>query len=138
MGQGFASQFCRRRLTSTASVFGVEANSTSYSCHAVVPCGRGFDSASTRASSAPASATTKTGGPPVFTVADASAEDARVLAESKTLPQGTSAWQEYEVEFASTPKTEAVLVSLRRQNCDASPCPMFGRVWLDDFSLRKL
>lgn len=80
----------------------------------------------------------KTGGPPVFVVADASAEDARVLAESKPLPQGTTAWQEYEVEFASTPKTEAVLVSLRRQNCDANPCPMFGRVWLDDFSLRKL
>lgn len=80
----------------------------------------------------------KTGGPPVVVVADASAGDARVLAESKTLPQGTSAWQEYSVEFASTPKTEAVLVSLRRQNCDANPCPMFGRVWLDDFSLRKL
>jgi tetratricopeptide (TPR) repeat protein len=80
----------------------------------------------------------KTGGPPVVVVADASAEDERVLAESKTLPQGTAAWQEYEVEFASTPKTEAVLVGLRRQNCDANPCPMFGRVWLDDFSLRKL
>jgi len=61
-----------------------------------------------------------------------------VLAESKTLPQGTAAWQGYEAEFATTPKTEAVLVSLRRQNCDANPCPMFGRVWLDDFSLRKL
>jgi hypothetical protein len=80
----------------------------------------------------------KTGGPPVVVVEDASAEDARVLAESKTFPQGTAAWQEYEAEFASTPKTEAVLVSLRRQNCDANPCPMFGRVWLDDFSLRKL
>lgn len=80
----------------------------------------------------------KTGGPPVVVVADASAEDARVLAESKPLPQGTNAWQEYGVEFATTPKTEAVLVSLRRQNCDANPCPMFGRVWLDDFSLRKL
>lgn len=80
----------------------------------------------------------KTGGPPVVVVTDASAEDARVLAESKPLPQGTNAWQEYSVEFASTPKTEAVLVSLRRQNCDANPCPMFGRVWLDDFSLRKL
>lgn len=80
----------------------------------------------------------KTGGPPVAVVTDASAEDARTLAESKPLPQGTSAWHEYEAEFTTTPKTEAVLVSLRRQNCDANPCPMFGRVWLDDFSLRKL
>ena len=80
----------------------------------------------------------KTGGPPVIVVADAGAEDARSLAESKPLPQGTNAWQEYAVEFTTTQKTEAVLVSLRRQNCDANPCPMFGRVWLDDFSLRKL
>lgn len=80
----------------------------------------------------------KTGGLPVVVVTDASAEDARVLAESKTLPQGTSAWQEYSAEFNTTAKTEAVLVSLRRQNCDTNPCPMFGRVWLDDFSLRKL
>lgn len=80
----------------------------------------------------------KTGGPPVVVVSDASAEDARVFAESKALPQGTSAWQEYSVEFTTTQKTEAVLVSLQRQNCDANSCPMFGRVWLDDFSLRKL
>jgi hypothetical protein len=77
----------------------------------------------------------KTGGPPLIVIADASAPDARVLAESKTLPRGTSGWQEYEVEFAAAPKTEAVLVSLRRRNCETNPCPMFGRVWLDDFSL---
>ena len=80
----------------------------------------------------------KTGGPPQVFVADASGSDARVLAQSSALPQGTNAWQEYEVEFAAPSKAEAVLVSVRRQNCDASPCPMFGRVWLDDFSLRKL
>ena len=80
----------------------------------------------------------KTGGPPVVVVSDASADDARVLAQSKPLPQGTTGWQEYEVELTAAPKTEAVLVGLRRENCDANPCPMFGRVWLDDFSLRKL
>jgi hypothetical protein len=80
----------------------------------------------------------KTGGPPQVVVSDASGSDARVLAQTPALPQGTNAWQEYEVEFAAPSKTEAVLVSVRRQNCDASPCPMFGRVWLDDFSLKKL
>jgi hypothetical protein len=79
----------------------------------------------------------KTGGPPFVVVSDARGSDARVLGQSKTLPQGTNNWQEYEVEFTSTSKTEAVLVSLQRQNCDTSPCPMFGRVWLDDFSLIK-
>ena len=80
----------------------------------------------------------KTGGPPLVSVEDASAADARVIAQSPALPQGTSGWQEYAAEFNAPSKTEAVLVSLRRQNCEASPCPMFGRVWLDDFSLRKL
>ena len=80
----------------------------------------------------------KTGGPPVVVVSDASGPDARVLAQTPALPQGTNAWQEYEVEFAAPLKTEAVLVSVRRQSCETSPCPMFGRVWLDDFSLRKL
>jgi Flp pilus assembly protein TadD len=80
----------------------------------------------------------KTGGPPQVVVSDASGSDARVLAQTPALPQGTNAWQEYEAEFAAPLKTEAVLVSVRRQNCETSPCPMFGRVWLDDFSLRKL
>jgi tetratricopeptide (TPR) repeat protein len=79
----------------------------------------------------------KTGGPPFVVVSDASGPDARVLAQSKTLPQGTNGWQEYEVEFVSPAKTEAVLVSLQRQPCETSPCPMFGRVWLDDFSLER-
>lgn len=79
----------------------------------------------------------KTGGPPFVVVSDASGADARVLAQSKTLPQGTNSWQEYEVEFVAPSKTEAVLVSLQRQPCETSPCPMFGRVWLDDFSLIK-
>lgn len=80
----------------------------------------------------------KAGALPLVFVADESADDERVLAESRTLPQGTSPWQQYEVEFAAGAKTEAVLVGVRRQGCESSPCPMFGRVWLDDFSLRKL
>jgi hypothetical protein len=79
-----------------------------------------------------------TGGPPVVFVADAGGEDARVLAESKPLPQGTTGWQEYGAEFSVPAKTEAVLVGLRRQTCEANNCPMFGRVWLDDFSLKRL
>lgn len=80
----------------------------------------------------------KTGGPPLLVVADAGDAGERVLAQSEVLPQGTNAWREYSFEFAAGAKTEAVLVSLRRQDCDRNPCPMFGRVWLDDFSLRKL
>jgi hypothetical protein len=79
-----------------------------------------------------------TAGLPVLDIADASSKESRVLAESKAFPQDAPAWQEFEVEFSTSDSTEAVIISLRRQNCDTNPCPVFGRVWLDDFSLRKL
>lgn len=78
-----------------------------------------------------------TGGLPVLLVADASQREARTLAQSKAFPQGTSGWGEYTVEFTTTDTMEAVLISLQRQACSTSPCPMFGRVWLDDFELKK-
>lgn len=78
-----------------------------------------------------------TGGPPVLDVIDASDDVARVLGQSKVFPQNTKEWQEYEVVFTTSATAEAVLLSLQRQSCPASPCPIFGRMWLDDFSLRK-
>ncbi|MBA3710866.1 MAG: tetratricopeptide repeat protein [Pyrinomonadaceae bacterium] len=77
-----------------------------------------------------------TGGPPVIAVLDANA-NGLVLAESTPLPQGTSDWMEYEMMFNTSDTTSAVLITLQRQGCSSGPCPVFGRVWLDDFSLRK-
>ena len=78
-----------------------------------------------------------TGGLPVITVTDAS-RDGRVLAQSSPLPPGTSGWQDYSVEFASSDATSAVYIILQRQHCPDPPCPIFGSLWLDDFSLQKL
>ncbi|MDX6289252.1 MAG: hypothetical protein QOH42_1051, partial [Blastocatellia bacterium] len=36
------------------------------------------------------------------------------------------------------PTATAVYVALERQPCDKSPCPIFGRLWLDNFSLQKV
>jgi len=77
-----------------------------------------------------------TGGLPVIVVSDGNGQQ-RTLVESKPFPQGSSDWQEYRVEFETPAQTEAVVITLQRQDCPV-PCPMFGRVWLDDFSLRKL
>lgn len=79
-----------------------------------------------------------TGGPPVLSVTDAGDDGARPLGQSKPFPEAAKEWQEYEMAFTTTGTTEAVLLSVRRQACQAgSSCPIFGRVWLDDFSLRK-
>jgi Tfp pilus assembly protein PilF len=76
-----------------------------------------------------------TGGPPLVTLIDASSSDRRVLAQSPSLQQGTSVWQDYIVEFTTPPATEAVTINIIRVTCPGSVCPIFGRVWLDDFSL---
>lgn len=75
------------------------------------------------------------GGLPLISVTDANSD--RTLALSKPFAEGTSDWQLYEVEFETAAATAAVEISLRRQSCADNPCPMFGRVWLDDFVLRK-
>lgn len=77
-------------------------------------------------------------GLPVVAITDASSVEGRLLAQSQPLPQGTSHWQNYAVEFATSAGSGAVLISVQRQNCTASPCPIVGRVWLDDFSLQRL
>ena len=79
-----------------------------------------------------------TGGPPVLVVTDASDDEARVLVQSKPLPQAANEWQEYEAVFTTSAATEAVLISVQRQSCRTNPCPIFGRVWLDDFTLSRL
>lgn len=79
-----------------------------------------------------------TGGLPYFAVGNVKDGGRTLLGRSKDLPQGTSDWREYEVEFQSPADAEAVMVFLRRQDCNATPCPAFGRVWLDKFTIEKM
>lgn len=80
-----------------------------------------------------------TGGLPVLTVSDAtSSGGGRSLAESSPLPQGSNGWQDQPIEFTTGDETSAVLLSLVRQSCGSGPCPIFGRLWLDQFSIEKL
>jgi tetratricopeptide (TPR) repeat protein len=77
-----------------------------------------------------------TGGPPRIVLTDAT--DEQILATSETFPQSTASWQQLSVEFTTPPAAEAIVVSLKRQNCASAPCPIFGTIWLDEFSLQKL
>jgi hypothetical protein len=42
------------------------------------------------------------------------------------------------VEFTVPEKAEAVTIRLARDKCSSSPCPIFGVMWLDEFTLQKL
>ena len=76
-----------------------------------------------------------TGGPPVLTVVDATND--QVLAKSENFPSGTTAWGKLHVEFTALPTSQAATIRLQRSNCDSSPCPIFGTLWLDEFFIEQ-
>lgn len=79
-----------------------------------------------------------TGGLPLVVVTDAGGEGKR-LGQSAPLPgRYTKDWQVSSFEFSTGPATTAVFVSLQRENCSTSPCPIFGSVSLDSFSVVQL
>ena len=75
------------------------------------------------------------GGLPLVIVTDAG--DSKVLGQSDKFPT-TDGWHEYTIDFDSGPSTSAVQIALQRQACSKSPCPIFGRLWLDNFLLQRL
>lgn len=77
-----------------------------------------------------------TGGPPYVGVFSAGKTGVEV-ASSAELPQGTTGWRDYSVDF-TVPDAGAVRVELRRRPCASSPCPAFGGVWLDSFRMERL
>jgi tetratricopeptide (TPR) repeat protein len=78
------------------------------------------------------------GGLPLVAVSDATSSNALVLGQSTALPRGSNAWRDYAFEFTTSAATEAVIINVRREACSTAPCPIFGRLWLDDFVLKKL
>jgi tetratricopeptide (TPR) repeat protein len=68
--------------------------------------------------------------------ADATTPDAP-LASSAPVPAGTNDWQQASFEFTTAPKTEAVLVRIIRVGCPEGSCPIYGKIWYDDFDLQR-
>ena len=77
------------------------------------------------------------GGRPLLIATDAAGEQKR-LGQSAPLAQGSSDWQSFSFEFTTAATTNAVLISLQRENCTSSPCPIFGSISLDSFSVQQL
>ncbi len=64
------------------------------------------------------------------------ADQARVLAASAPLATRSSDWQAVALEFTTGAQTEAIIVRLVRPPCAEALCPLFGKVWYDDFNLQ--
>jgi hypothetical protein len=71
---------------------------------------------------------------------DVTAEPAHLLVASAPLATttGASDWQEVALEFTTGAQTEAINVRLNRPPCLQPLCPLFGKVWYDDFNLQRL
>ena len=74
------------------------------------------------------------GGLPVVLVIDGNSGE--VLGKASEISQ-ISAWREYTIDFTTHAATTALQFSLQRNPCTSAPCPIYGRLWLDDFSLQK-
>jgi tetratricopeptide (TPR) repeat protein len=76
-----------------------------------------------------------TGGPPVILVIDA--VNNQILRRSENLPTATTPWRTLTLNFNTTGTSQAVIIRLQRNNCDSSPCPIFGTLWLDEFHIEQ-
>lgn len=79
-----------------------------------------------------------TGGLPLVVVTDLSSSEPRELCRGEQLPAGTSGWQDHELSFVTPEGTKAIAISLRRQRCLKSLCPIFGELWLDNLSMERM
>ena len=78
-----------------------------------------------------------TGARPLVSVTDAG-ENGPELAKSTPLDKGTSAWRPFTIEFTTGAATNAVTVAVTREACPSAPCPIFGSISLDSFSLEQV
>lgn len=60
-----------------------------------------------------------------------------LIGATAPVAQGTQDWQPVSCEFTTGPKTEAVLVRLVRAQCTEGVCPIYGKIWYDDFNLER-
>lgn len=71
-------------------------------------------------------------------IVEAGAGAGRVLATTEPLANGTSDWQAVTLDFDAPAQSEAITVRLSREPCPAQACPLFGKIWYDDFDLQRI
>jgi tetratricopeptide (TPR) repeat protein len=75
------------------------------------------------------------GGLPNVRVLDAAGD--KILGETGGLSGSNGSWRVYVIDFTSGDSTTAIQIVVQREPCNSSPCPIFGKLWLDSFALRK-
>ena len=73
---------------------------------------------------------------PIVTLTDAS-DPKIVFAQSAALRPQSNGWSVSTIDFITGKETQAIVIELARQSCPDNPCPAFGVVWLDSFSMER-
>ena len=63
--------------------------------------------------------------------------DGASLGATPAVPVGTRDWQPAAIEFTTGPRTQSILVRLNRAGCADGVCPIYGKIWYDDFDLQR-
>lgn len=77
----------------------------------------------------------KSAGNPLIEIVNAN--DDKLVKTSDSFPEGSNDWREIKLEFVAPPNAEGVTVRVARGFC-GTQCPLFGSIWLDDFSINRL
>jgi len=72
---------------------------------------------------------------PIVTIRDASDPKGLMLAQSPPLLPDKNGWRSFALDLTTNAMTQAIMVSVARQNCTNDPCPAFGSLWLDSFEI---
>lgn len=73
----------------------------------------------------------------VVEVIDADA-GANKLASTTAVPPGTNDWSPVTLEFTTPETTNIITVRITNAPCPSSVCPIFGKIWYDDFNIRRV
>jgi hypothetical protein len=78
------------------------------------------------------------GGMPSISILDATNEG--VLVSSPPAPSGTNDWQKVTLDFKTGATSDGIIVKVTRAPCaeQEQVCPIFGTIWYDDFSLKRV
>jgi hypothetical protein len=66
------------------------------------------------------------------------AQPGGALVASPPLTTGTAEWQAIALDFTTGAATQAVTFRVVNPPCPAATCPIFGKVWYDNFNLQRL
>jgi len=72
----------------------------------------------------------------VTEVVDA-AQPTSVLAAAQPIASGTAEWQAVALDFTTAPGVQGVTVRIVSPPCTSATCPIFGKVWYDNFNLQR-